>query len=945
MQTPFPLPVECLQQIIQILVAHRAVPALAALLRVNKHVCLATLPLLYSNPFNFFETPEIRHTHYSINSQYPRLHAIVRLLLTSIPTDGPDLLEATYGRNDPQCWPVNYLSYLQHFMSQTHASNSFLIHLSQLKTAAPKLKQYVRDHGLVEKYDALATMVEIERLDKGDDLVSENTLAHLNLEIHRELTWAICNQVFEQLRSIFIPLSDIGRYLDSVPRLSSLASVTFRLDQYADREEFWLESMSDEARAKVRQAQAQRIRDLETAVEFVKRHTLLFKGTLKQVMCPTNYKLGGMIGQSCPPHILRQMHDCLPSLDRITQLVNKNWKQFLAGRERINLEHVTSINVWEHGEPWYADLRAQPFLHRCTALKFYNMVSMGPDSFKWAVQKDASVIPPMERIVIRAVQEPIGSELDDIAEAFSGTLQTWFIEGYGQQRFGVPALGDPAHSRIVKVGHGWKMPVLYWLSVKMVSERLIVDPSLMSHCSSLKSLMLTDWLRAYDLREIQPVQPEFAPDLKQLYLAGTPALSFHPDTLHSTKELATLVLGSPSAIDRVFAPSVHAFSQEDPFTTEEEEATKISRPEWTWDWHLPNLVTLHLSIEFSIPFQFFMLQGTPSLQDMSLTIFSTQERVERVLTEADFEVMPLTSTSAAESDPEETSEQPEAEPATMEDIVQELIEEARSPRSMNVAAEIATYLFRVQSQLERQRGEVLEQQDRPQRQLGENMWPQDVPDRPIVRSAEDDERLVFNRERHLDIRRDDIESKFCEKTEASSRRASEGGAAELKKMIRNFDEFLGRDPVLRTYFKKALVDWRQWKRKQVVDTETAKRTMAVHPGRLAVPSLRSLELNGHWVMSDQVLEIMLGQVFRNLGKVDEFKCEGFSTEAWIRITQGMPFLREANSSRQLDQVEVGADYMMREHQFEKQVSPFECDTRSRLVYGFSNHGGRHYMVA
>ncbi|KAI9236455.1 MAG: hypothetical protein BYD32DRAFT_437421 [Podila humilis] len=80
-------------------------------------------------------------------------------------------------------------------MSQTHASCSFLICLSQLNSAAPKLKQCVRDHGLVEKYDALATMVsiDIERLDEDGELVHENILAHMILEIHRELTWANCN--------------------------------------------------------------------------------------------------------------------------------------------------------------------------------------------------------------------------------------------------------------------------------------------------------------------------------------------------------------------------------------------------------------------------------------------------------------------------------------------------------------------------------------------------------------------------------------------------------------------------------------------------------------------------------------------------------------------------------------------------------------------------------
>lgn len=84
-----------------------------------------------------------------------------------------------------------------------------------------------------------------------------------------------------------------------------------------------------------------------------------------------------------------------------------------------------------------------------------------------------------------------------------------------------------------------------------------------------------------------------------------------------------------------------------------------------------------------------------------MNIFSTQERIERVLTEADFEAVPLTSTSAVESDPEETSEQAEAEPVTMEGLIQELAEEARSPKSMYVVSEIGKYLFKLINQLKR----------------------------------------------------------------------------------------------------------------------------------------------------------------------------------------------------------------------------------------------------
>lgn len=790
----------------------------------------------------------------------------------------------------------------------------------------------------MEKFDALGLMapVDCERLDDDGEPICENTIAHLNLDIHRELTWVLCSQVLEQLKSIIIPLSDIERYLDAVPRLSSLAAVTFRLDQYADREDFWLQRMSEDALAKVHEIQAQRTRDLEAAVEFVRHHTVLFRGTLKKVMCPTNYALGGMVGQSCPPHILSQMLGLLPGLDRPTRLVNRNWKQFIADREQTILEHVTLIDVWEHGEPWYADLKAKPFLHRCTALKFFNMVSLGPDSFKWALKMDAAAVPPLERVAIRAAQEPFGSEVDDIGKAFGGTLQMLFVEGHGPQPFGQSTFSNPTNNQIVRAGYGWKMPALYWLSVKMVSERLDIGPNLMSSCPSLRSLMLTDWLRIYDLREIRQALPACVPDLTQLYLAGTPALTFNPDTLHSTKKLTTLVLGAPSALDRIFTPSVHAVSQEHAFVTEEVVIrNNISRPRWTWDWDLPNLVTLHLSIEFSLPFQFRLLQGTPNLQEMSLTIFSTQERVERVLTEADFEVAPLVP-SVIESDPQDESE-PESELVTREGPFQELTGELRSPVAMTAAAKVQMHLMTLENHRRRQ--------EKAQQNQEVKFFPaQNVAGRPIVRGPENGQ-LVANRREHLETRRESVESKFSQKAEALLRDKSGGRAKVMKKVAGNIEKMLEREPALRSHFEKVMTEWQQWKRNKIIETEAVRRKpLEPHPERLVVPSLRFLELNGPWVISDRVLEIMLGQVFRSLEAVDEFRCEGFSTEAWIRITQGMPFISKANSSRQLDQCEIGKNYVMKTHPCDSLISPFEPDTRFRVVYGFSNFGGSFYMV-
>lgn len=46
--------------------------------------------------------------------------------------------------------------------------------------------------------------------------------------------------------------------------------------------------------------------------------------------------------------------------------------------------------------------------------------------------------------------------------------------------------------------------------------------------------------------------------------------------------------------------------------------------------------------------------------------------------------------------------------------------------------------------------------------------------------------------------------------------------------------------------------------------------------------------------------MMMGHVFHNLHTVYEYKCEGFKTEDWIRITQQMPWLQSATSTRLVD---------------------------------------------
>lgn len=62
---------------------------------------------------------------FSIHHQYPRLRAIIRTLLVSVPDEEcPGIVKAMYDI-DPtpaQHWPIDYLSYLKHSQSQTNKS-------------------------------------------------------------------------------------------------------------------------------------------------------------------------------------------------------------------------------------------------------------------------------------------------------------------------------------------------------------------------------------------------------------------------------------------------------------------------------------------------------------------------------------------------------------------------------------------------------------------------------------------------------------------------------------------------------------------------------------------------------------------------------------------------------------------------------------------------------
>ncbi|KAF9216060.1 hypothetical protein BGZ59_011153 [Podila verticillata] len=269
------------------------------------------------------------------------------------------------------------------------------------------------------------------------------------------------------------------------------------------------------------------------------------------------------------------------------------------------------------------------------------MVSFGPESFKFVSRKDVShvahpssqapeaLLPFLEHVSIHAFNKWFGTELDDIGRSCGTKIRYFKIWGH----YGRPTAGSTVP--FVEIGSGWNMPRLSKLFVRIGSERLIMDPDFLRHTH-----------RKYILDEIDVCQPGILPQLTMLQLCGTAALSFHPDTLHSTKELQILVLGMPEGTPIPSVQSIHSSGTPWPELVhsdyEDTSGAMFShpRPQWTWDWHLPNLDTLDLSVGFALHFQFRMLQRCPNLCELFLSIFSEEGRVKRVLTEQDFVIIP-----------------------------------------------------------------------------------------------------------------------------------------------------------------------------------------------------------------------------------------------------------------------------------------------------------------
>ncbi|KAG9069504.1 hypothetical protein KI688_010407 [Linnemannia hyalina] len=622
MSTSFPLPPEVFRLILICLEHNQDTASLATLLRVNKSICRVTVPVLYADPYHL---KNFKTTSYSSSTENGAkdLFALTRLLLRQSPYDRlTELLKAAF-------FPASTVEETLPDPQVDHKVKDQLI----------DYRFHVRKLNLQPESNPFANIFMEDRINNGNNTLTEflgqptyrdKPRDFLKNQIWKELTWALC--VPDNLQELYLPLTELNRYQGLIVQLSRLSSVVFVNDLQLTRT-----SKND----------AKRSRQFNRMVKFVERHATLFPNKLRQARC-THIPYSS---NDCPKSIHLKLATILPLLSVPTFLDYTNWTQFVMRSKEVNLEYVKDIQAV--GYPAYKDVYFNDrlftddgyFLQRCRSLETVDLDITGlgaQDMFRWAVKekqeseldiangRTPNPLPPLQEVALRISSGTQSQILFDIASVFGGTLSNLYISG------GCPPLRYLGSHALVIDGLGWKLERLDDLALESVTGPLLLHPDLLLTCPSVKTLMLDD-VDAEEYLQGHPtfryLKPGVLEHVKQIKLRGTPAAAFHPDTLHTTKNLEQLLL-MPWDTNTVGLRGNFGSDDDEEEENDIEQLKwalhqaedenrmalwpRIAEPVWTWDWDLPKLTRLSLSCQYAHMFQFKMFQGTPNLTHLRL---------------------------------------------------------------------------------------------------------------------------------------------------------------------------------------------------------------------------------------------------------------------------------------------------------------------------------------
>jgi len=665
------LPLECILIIIRILSDENDMNTMARLLCVNKAICAATLPFLYEDCFE-------RQIYAGRADQFRG--QLVRTLLRQVHPQSrvPDLLKVAYLSQDYQVDLVTMaepspppLFKYGEFLTRIDICQLFNHPMFEFICNNSPLMDYAATNRLYEKYVNEGCIANNVR----DECRNEVLESALEVDIRKQLTWTLCQDHPETIEILTIPLEDIQRYIDCAHRFTSLSNLHFSGVGIGWHHESM--RVNDWNQRIIEQRELDRL--IEGMIEFVRRHTSINKNVLRSVRLPSPYHLPGTDQHSrLDLHYGIQSH--LPPLQSSRKLLT-DWIELLARHTDTSLSHLEALCVISNTAGRQEDVskllsRHPPILPRCRALKHLAVDTLGPDMFQWAVlerkQKEAkqqqgsilgqnlsswhqghhsSDLVSLQSIrIFNEKSSPLGQELNDIAFAFSDSLEDFDVRDgiVRPSRF----VDQATASQAVLHGQGWNLLHLRRLSFEMSDLKLHFDMDALQRSHPLESLTMHDDMVTYRHQDIRSWSVVHLPHLKKLDLKGSPAVHFNMGSLHHSPcleelDLRMAIINPNDTFVFYRMPSPEELEHEDTQGIDDHELSGMSdsnqsyqsierRPRYTWDWHLPNLKKLELAAVFAFMFDFQWLQYLPNLQTLQLSTLSSVNRLhERHITSKD----------------------------------------------------------------------------------------------------------------------------------------------------------------------------------------------------------------------------------------------------------------------------------------------------------------------
>lgn len=594
------LPPECFDIIVTHLLDNRKADVVS-LLQVNKSLAFMAIRHLYANPFQppFHTSNEDEYYTDEDDDEGEQrvkrgplesIDTLARMLLTrsvpgsvlvpeavavvfpelatpsvAFPVTATTATSATPNNNsNNNSNPLDYTSYIRHLYLCTPVAYTW--QHETLHQAPQTTLEYIEHDVFLEEWetDNLAMMPACQRrLGLADDPLP---LYHQYFRVHllREVNWMLINSrtgegrgniLGQQLQSLAIPVSDLGRYVESVEKFESLEHVQFCLDEILSYTQEDVEEGLGDDQMENNYYQAQGIPDevddtarllqrttarkkvaMQSLVKFVEEHGRLFPGQLKTVTCPESSiwepQPWTPLPQECPTEILFRILELLPALRSPCILDSENWMQFLAHPTGTYLGDVKDIDVDMESQGWLDSygqvVENRGFLQRCRGLRKLSLGSLGKGAYKWAVEEKKALLEnnhgdnsdftkgkqersplqdrhlylrhglvPLEKVYFSSLKDvPLKDmdEVNDISYAFSETLTTINVNmSYSLSDMLGINHEPPAPLWTMRIGAGWvDLPKLTDLYIDARVARLVLEPELFSHCPNLVNLDLYD---------------------------------------------------------------------------------------------------------------------------------------------------------------------------------------------------------------------------------------------------------------------------------------------------------------------------------------------------------------------------------------------------------------------------------------------------------------------